>query len=351
MKAFTAGGYEVIACAPIDNDCDGIEDALAKINVKLIPLKLKRASFSPIADLLLIIRLMMLMRSHKITHVMSYTMKPVVYASLAAKIAGIKNIYSMITGLGYIFSADGLMGKMICKLSIFLLSCSVKCNTFVFFQNKDNLNDFVSFKIVKNINRTILINGSGICLEEFVPAPYPTDLVFLLVARFLKSKGVREFVSAAVEVKQRYPQARFQLVGWIDKNPDSISEDELQSWIESSAIEYKGRVTDIRPVITNASVFVLPSYSEGTPRSVLEAMAMSRPIITTDVPGCRETVIDGKNGFLVPKQNIILLAEAMVKFIQKPELIAHMGYQSRQYAEEKYNVHHVNNIILNSMEG
>jgi glycosyltransferase involved in cell wall biosynthesis len=353
IQAMMASGYEVVACAPLDGDAvsDDVANQLAKINVKFLPIHLKRTSFNPFSDLITIYKLSVLMRSHKITSILSYTMKPVIYASIAAKLVGNINIYSMITGMGYVFSADGFKGRLVKKLTILLLRFAIRFNKKVFFQNSDNLSDFRSYGILKKNQQSTIINGSGICLAEFIPTTYPSGLVFLLVARLLVNKGIREYVAAANIIKKSYPHVRFLLVGWLDKNPNSITENELQSWINSSVIEYLGRLTDVRPAIAQASVFVLPSYSEGTPRSVLEAMAMSRSIITTDVPGCRETVIDGENGFLVPKQDDVALAAAMLKFINDPQLIATMGSKSRQIAVEKYDVHKVNQTILNSMEG
>lgn len=152
-----------------------------------------------------------------------------------------------------------------------------------------------------------------------------------------------------MQVKERYPGAKFTLVGWIDQNPDAIAPSELKSWVGTGAVEYLGRLSDVRPAIAEASVYVLPSYREGTPRTVLEAMAMGRAIITTDAPGCRETVIDGENGFLVPVKSVDALVEAMTRFIEDPALAVRMGKRSREIAEEKYDVHKVNAVMLKEM--
>lgn len=353
IKAWLDDGYEVIAAAPIEDDPDiaATVGTLAKINVTFIPIPLQRTSLNPFADVKTMFILYKLIRSQQITHIFSYTMKPTVYGSLAAKMAGASNIYSMVTGTGYIFSATGFRATLVRTVTILLLRSAMKYNSRIFFQNKDNLNDFKNFGIIHDNTNTTLINGSGVNIQEYQPTAYPKQIVFLLIARLLISKGIREYAAAALKIKKRFPEIRFLLVGWLDKNPHSIAMNELQSWVDSSLIEYRGRLKDVRPAITEASVFVLPSYGEGTPRSVLEAMAMSRPIITTDVPGCRETVIPGKNGFLVPKQDHLALATAMQNFIEKPELITTMGAISRQIAVEKYDVHKVNQIIINAMEG
>ncbi|HST45414.1 MAG TPA: glycosyltransferase, partial [Luteimonas sp.] len=185
---------------------------------------------------------------------------------------------------------------------------------------------------------------------DFKVAPLPEGPpVFLLIARLLGDKGVREYVEAARIVRAEVPGVRLQIVGWIDSNPDAITRRELDGWIAEGCIEYLGRLSDVRPAIAASSVYVLPSYREGTPRTVLEAMAMGRPIITTDAPGCRQTVIEGDNGFLVPVKSATTLAQAMRRFIDQPELVARMGERSRVLAKEKYDVHKVNDVMLQEM--
>ena len=170
-----------------------------------------------------------------------------------------------------------------------------------------------------------------------------------MIARLLGDKGVREYVEASQRVKSRYPEVCCSLVGWIDDNPDAIAQSELNAWIEKGYVEYRGRLQDVRPAIADCSVYVLPSYREGTPRTVLEAMAMGRAIITTDAPGCRETVTEGENGFLVPVKSVDQLTEAMCRFVEDPDLVANMGRRSREIAEEKYDVHKVNAVMLREM--
>ncbi len=172
---------------------------------------------------------------------------------------------------------------------------------------------------------------------------------FLLIARLLGDKGVREYVEAVRRIKARYPDVVFRLVGWIDENPNAIREQELNDWVSEGVVEYLGRLSDVRPAIADCTVYVLPSYREGTPRTVLEAMAMGRPIITTDAPGCRETVVDGENGFLVPVKAVDELVSAMEKFVLFPGLVEKMGRRSREIAEAKYDVNAVNAVMLREM--
>jgi glycosyltransferase involved in cell wall biosynthesis len=179
----------------------------------------------------------------------------------------------------------------------------------------------------------------------------PHKISFLLISRLIKEKGILDYVEAARIVKQRRPEVEFKLVGFFDKNPSALKEIELQSWIQEGVLHYLGKLDDVRPAIALSSVYVLPSYyGEGTPRTVLEAMAMGRPIITTDSPGCRETVVDGENGFLVPVKDPLSLSKSMLRFIENPTLIEQMGKISREIAIKKYDVNKVNSVILQAME-
>jgi glycosyltransferase involved in cell wall biosynthesis len=304
---------------------------------------------NPFFDLKTLWQLKNIIEKEKIELIFSYTIKPVIYGSIVAKFCGIKNIYSLITGLGYIFIDDSVRGKILRSLVQTLYSIALKANQKVFFQNSDDLNLFVKNKIVAE-KKSIVINGSGVDLDSFSYSSVPNNCIFLFVGRLIKDKGIMEYLAAAQKIKSRYQQAKFQLVGASDKNPTSITAEELRHITTSGIVEYLGFLNDVRPAIKAASVFVLPSYREGTSKAVLEAMSMGRPIITTDAPGCRETVVDGVNGFLVPIKNTEKLAEAMEKFILHPELMVKMGKESRHLAEEKYDVHKVNKVILQTMD-
>jgi len=273
----------------------------------------------------------------------------VVYGSLAARLIKVPKIYSIITGLGDAFLESNfrtrVLGVIVRKLYRWVLSYNDK----VFFQNPDDLQLFSTKRLIKKPDQAVLVNGSGVDVDLFQTALYPEVPSFLLIARLLKEKGVYEYVEAARIVKQTYPTIKFKLVGYIDNKPSAISEQELQDWIQSGTIEYLGYLRDVRPAIVDSSVYVLPSYREGTPHTVLEAMAMARPIITTDVPGCRETVRDGENGFLIPVKNVPALVDAMVHFVEQAEDIKRMGHISRQFALEKYDVHKVNAVIIRAM--
>ena len=192
-----------------------------------------------------------------------------------------------------------------------------------------------------------IVNGSGIDTQQFEPAPFPDGPTrFLLIARLLGDKGIREYVAAAGKIRALGWDAGFHIVGGLDSNPDGIAAAEVASWTQGGIIDWHDTVSDVRPHIAAAHVYVLPSYREGTPRTVLEAMAMGRPIVTSDAPGCRETVRDGVNGFLVPPRDTGALVEAMLKFLEDPSLIGRMGSESRRYVVEKYDVDKVNASML-----
>lgn len=220
----------------------------------------------------------------------------------------------------------------------------------VFFQNPDDLSLFRNEGLLPEATAAVVVNGSGVDTSFFAPGAMPAGgPVFLMLGRLLGAKGVREYVRAAAIVRQRHPQVECCLGGWIDDGPDAIDRDELDGWISSGAIRYLGPLDDVRPAIAAAHVYVLPSYREGTPRTVLEAMAMGRPVITTDAPGCRETVDEGQNGFLVPVGSVNALVASMLNFVENPALAPCMGSCSRQIAEDKYDVRKVNAVMLVEM--
>jgi glycosyltransferase involved in cell wall biosynthesis len=220
----------------------------------------------------------------------------------------------------------------------------------VFFQNPDDERFFRSIGLIDDRQRVVRINGSGVDLQHYVPAALPSEpITFLMIGRLIRDKGVGEFVEAARLVREASPEVRFQLLGPLDSNPTAITSEQLDAWRAEGAIEYLGTTLDVRPFITRSHVIVLPSYGEGMPRSVLEAMAMARPVLTTDVAGCRETVDGERNGFLVPARDARALADAMLRMIADPVALEPMGRHSRAIAEQRFDVHAVNRVILAAM--
>lgn len=359
IEAIQKSGLEVHIAAPEFDDYPEERDKLVALGYVVHDIPMQRTGTNPAADAKTLLALYRLMRVVQPDSMMGYTIKPVIYGSLAAKLAGVPHRFALITGLGYAFQgADEKDYKKshLQKIMHKLYSVALALTHKVFFQNPDDEALFKSMNILKPTAATKVVNGSGVDISEYRVQPFPTAdgykplPKFLLIARLLGDKGVREYAQAARLIKAKYPQAQFDLVGWIDDNPDTIEQQELDSWINERLFTFWGKLSDVKPAIAASSVYVLPSYREGTPRTVLEAMAMGRPIITTDAPGCRETVIDGYNGYLVPVKAVEELAAAMECFIMNPELISQMGEASRKLVQEKFDVHAVNRTMLKEME-
>lgn len=344
IKDIITHGHEVIASGPER----GYEEEVAALGARFIQLSIERSGINPLKDIALISRIYKLIKQERPDVVLGYTIKPVIYGSIAARIAGVKNIYSMVTGLGYVFLAKGLRALIIRMLSKLLYSVALKgCNK-VFFQNPDDRHEFIKHKLI-NKEKCVLINGSGVNLETFEPVSLPDKPIFLMICRILKDKGVLEYLEASRKVKKAYPNAKFQLLGPFDSNPNSLSYQDIKPYIEDDIIEYLGETRDVRPFLQRCSVYVLPSYREGTPRTVLEAMAMGRPVLTTDAPGCRETVIHGINGFLIPVKDPEELAKKMIWMIENKSQVHKMATESLRLCRQKYDVRKVNGVILKAL--
>lgn len=348
IRALQERGVCVHVAAPGLAPGQAVLETLESMGVFAHNIPLRRAGTNPLADLALVWSLYRLARRIRPEVFVGYTVKPVIYGSIASWLARVPHRYALITGLGFSFTSDrrGVVPALIHKMYRLALGKVDK----VFFQNADDQAMFRENGILADRTPSVVVNGSGVDLAEYRFTRLPESVPrFLMIARLLGDKGVREYVEAARQVHALRPDSRFDLVGWIDENPDAISPAELTGWVEEGHIEFHGRLSDVREIIAKSTVYVLPSYREGTPRTVLEAMAMGRPIITSDAPGCRETVIDGENGFLVPVKSVDALIEAMLSFLDDPSLAVRMGERSREIVEGKYDVHKVNAVLLHEM--
>lgn len=338
-------GWRVTAAAP-DLDAATI-DQLTRLGASSVEISLARTGMNPLADFRYYRQLLKVFETLKPSAVIAYTAKPVIWGAIAS-FGKPWRVVTMITGLGYAFTEDGRRStkRFVARQAAQgLYRLALARADRVLFQNPDDRDLFQKLGLVRDARKTAVINGSGVDMEHYSLKPLPPAVSFLMVARLLGAKGVREYCQAAVELKRRYPTVAFRLAGWIDEGPDSIAASELSEWTDQG-IEYLGRLGDVRPALGDAQVFVLPSYREGTPRSVLEAMAMGRPIITTTAPGCKETVVDGINGILVPPRTVDDLVRAMEEFVTKPHLASEMGRESYLMAKTKYDVRAVNDSIL-----
>lgn len=368
-------GHEVLACAGEPEE--RVINKLLDWGISFKPLNLSRTGLSPYSDSKLVFQLYKIIKNYNPDLVLSYTIKPVIWGGIASKLAKVKSINSLITGLGYAFiESGGLKSRVINKIATFLYKISLGFSNKVFFQNPDDLKEFVDKKIVSS-SKCRVINGSGVDLTYYsiektekklllgnkkLPVKEPDNIKFLLIARLLYDKGIREYVEAAREVKKSFDNVTFLLVGNLDPNPSSVKEEDLKSWVDEGVIEYLGELKDPREAYLASDVYVLPSYREGTPRTVLEAMAFKMPIITTDAPGCRETIKNpvvekfdndilkiGENGILVEGKDSISLASAMRVFLNNKELVRRLGESSFLYVKERYEVSLVNDQLIKEL--
>lgn len=351
IQALVAAGVRVYALAP--NYDDDLRDAVRGLGAEPVDFVLDRTGIRPVRDVLDSWALFLLLRRLAPDATFTNFIKPVIYGSLAAAAAGVRHRFALVAGLGYVFTPDGERvppGRRMLKAlvsALYALGFSA-CHK-VFFQNADDVTEVTKAGLISR-DKVVLLSGSGVDLDRLTPQPaVETPPTFLLMARLLKEKGIVEFVQAARVLRRDHPQARFLLLGGVDTNPGGLAEADVVAWRSEGVIEWLGHVADVRPWIAAASVFVLPSYREGKPRSTQEAMAMARPVVTTDAPGCRDTVEEGVNGFMVPVRDPEALAEAMRRFIEQPELIGRMGAESRRLAEERFNVHQINSVILKTL--
>jgi len=348
LKAFVSAGHEVTAMAGEDSPL--VRSALAGMGVNFKIYPVQRSGLNPFKDLQTFFALRQALRALKPDVVLVYTIKPIIWSGLALRGNSESCFYALVTGLGFAFQDGSLIRRLLSALVTWLYRVSLSRSARVIFQNPDNRQFFISKHIAPE-KKCFFVNGSGVDLAHFDKAELPAEgLIFLAVGRLLGEKGFREYAKAARMVKERYPSAVFRLVGPSDPSPDGISLAEVRKWQNAGWVEFFGPADDVRPHLAHCHIYVLPSYHEGMPRTVLEAMAMGRPILTTDVPGCRETVIPGANGFLVPKANTKALAERMIWFIEHREKWQRMGYRSRQMAEEKFDVHKINHEMMRIME-
>ena len=346
MKSFQNAGCQVVAVgnAP-EQEWAGQFQAL---NIRYHQIPVQRNGTNPLYDLKTLRALYNLLKEEKPDKIFSYQAKTVIYGGIAAWMQGIREVYPLIAGVGSVFSGDGLKKKLVRSILVTEYRLGLKYAPRVFFQNRDDLGVFTSHKILPE-TKAVILNGSGVNLERFSAAALPEQVSFLCISRLIRDKGVCEYLDPAREIHKRHPNVRCVLVGPFDTNPSSLQPEDLQPYLEDGSVEYAGEQKDVQPFLRNCTAFVLPSYHEGTPKTVLEAMACGRPSITTDAPGCRETVTDGMNGYLVPVKDAKAVADAMEKIISDPAKTAEMAKAARLIAEEKYDVNKINLKIRQTM--
>ncbi|AOI69673.1 glycosyltransferase family 4 protein [Burkholderia ubonensis] len=325
IRMLVARGAEVIVAAPSDRTVPLLE----QMGCRYVPLSVASKGTSPREDLgtlAALYRHYRALRPHLVFH---YTIKPNIYGSVAAWLARVPSV-AVTTGLGYVFIQKSRAASIAKRLYRFAFRFPRE----VWFLNRDDLATFSDERLLAHPERARLLHGEGVDLEQFAPAPLPAGdaPVFILIGRLLWDKGVREYVEAARIVRAQHPRARFQLLGPLGvDNPSAIGRDDVDAWVREGVVEYLGEAHDVRPHIAAADCVVLPSYREGVPRTLMEASAMGRPIVATDVPGCRDVVADGDTGLLCRVRDSASLAERVMQMIALgPDGRAAMGRRGRQ---------------------
>ena len=342
-------GHEVLALAP-DYD-EHIHATFAGWGVSFDTIPMARNGLNPIADLRTTLALIWAFRGWRADVLLASSAKPVVYGLIGARLARVGIRSAMIPGAGSALGGESsARQQLVSRVLRHLYRLGLGQAQIVYFQNGDDERLFRSLGLVSARQRLIRVNGSGVDLAHFALSPLPPPpITYIMVGRLIRDKGVVEYVEAARIAHRVRPELRFLLLGPLDTNPTAITATQLEEWQKEGIIEYLGVSRDVRPHLGDAHVCVLPSYHEGTPRAVLEAMSMGRPILTTDAPGCRETVRPGVNGYLVPVRDPEPLAAAMIAMADDIGELQAMGRASRSLAEERFDVHQVNRVIMDTL--
>lgn len=334
-------GFDVHVAATPSGDVETIE---RQHGLVFHPLQISRSGGNPFREASTLIGLVRLYRRLRPDIVHHVTSKPVLYGSIAARLSGRPAVVNAVPGLGVVFSARGgwaALRRWLVMLAYRLALPRNRCK--IIFQNVENKDLFIQRRLVRKEN-AVLIKGAGVDLVQFQPSPERGDtLLVVLASRMLREKGVFEFAEAARQLKERGVRARFLLVGAVDaENPGHISRAQLDAWNAGGDVEWRGHQSDMMRVFAEAHIVCLPTfYGEGVPKVLIEAAACGRPIITTDLPGCRDIVRDGWNGLLVPARDVPALARAIERLINEPELRKVMGERGRKVAEEAFSLERV----------
>lgn len=328
-------GYEVVFVAPADAYAEKLESE----NFRFVPLKMDRKGVNPLSELWTLSRFWRIYRREQPSVCHHFTIKCVLYGTVAAKLSGVNAVVNAITGLGHAFIGQGLLNRMLRPVLRFVYRRILTARRVqVVFQNGDDFREFKDRRMVVP-HKTTIIRGSGVCLQRFAPRPGELDgepcPVVLLASRLIKEKGLIEYVEAARELRKSGMPVRFALAGAPDPgNPSSVTMAELDGWCSEGVVDYLGQIDKIEDILKLATIVVLPSYREGTPKILLEAAAMGKPIVATDVPGCREVVKHEVNGLLVPARDSKALASSIRWLLDRPETLSRFGERSREISTE-----------------
>lgn len=347
LKAMVAEGHEVIVTAP-DRD-PRVEAKLAEMGIRFEQVPMARASLSPFTDLRTLASYLRLMWKHRPDVVIAYTQKPIIYGGMIARLFPGTHFHVIMSGLGFAFSPAADHRRFLRRLVSLMYRLGVARAKTIFVFNADDKTDMVKHGIITRRHNVVQVPGSGVDTTHFTAGPPGlSPPVVLLVARLMRDKGIFEFVESARRVKRLIPDARFQILGRRETdNPTGISDRQCREWSAEGIVDILPETHDVRPHLNAATLFVLPSYyREGLPRTILEALASGRPVITTDMPGCRDAIIDNVNGRLVPPRDPASLADAISELLSDPILLERMSAAARETAVSQYDVRDVNRKVL-----
>lgn len=348
VKTLQNAGYDV---AVLGNNNGTVHPWFKENNVKFIDIKLKQFNLNPFKELASIKYISRILKENNIEALLAYNIRTFPTIILSAKNAGIKTIVVTVNGLGRLFSMTGIKGLIVRMMAFPILRVAFKYPKHVFVQNRDDLKYLIENKFI-NESKSSFVPGSGVNIERFSISPIPyTPFTFSMIGRLIGLKGVNVFVKSAIEIKKRHPETRFLLVGPMDEFDKDVDWTLVNSAKELGVIEYIHFVEDVKPYLDSTTVFVFPSkYREGIPRCNLEAMSVGRPVITSVCTGCKETVVDGYNGFLVNPDSVSEIVDRMEWYINNQSETEVQGKNSRHLIEEKFDMRIVNNEILNELK-
>ena len=346
MKDIVKKGYEVVVVIPEDEG----QAFFKKNGIKTRILEMDKNSISILRNISYYKELKQIIEKEKPDKVFSFAIKPVIFGSIAAHKAGIKDIYSLVCGLGYVYSESSFKHKILQSICDKAYRRAFRYNKKVVFQNRDDIDEFLKRNNLTK-DKCKLVNGSGVNLSKFKKNDLPKGISFLMISRILKEKGVLEYFEAARIVKEKYPETKFVYVGQLDSGQSAIKNDNIKPYIDSKIVDYVSFTDDIAKYYEKCNVVVLPSYyREGIPRTLIEATAMGRPIITTNTPGCKETVTEGINGWFVKTRNVSDLSDKMEWMIKHKDKLQEMGDASYEKCLEKFTINKINAEMMRIME-
>lgn len=340
-------GYEVFAAGQMPEE--DWKERFAGIGVTYRQIRVSRNGLNPLKDIQTLVDIRKLLKEIKPDKIFVFQAKTIAYGCRAAADLGITEVYTLLAGLGSVYLGHGLKNKVVKWVMSQLYKQAFKRSKKVFFQNNDDKQTMIDEGLLSE-DKIVMIHGSGVNTDSFTPTSLPVVPTFLYIGRLIRDKGVGEYLDACKRIKSIYgSKVRCLLVGPYDSNPSSLKPDDIEPLVKNGIIEYFGEQSDVRPYISQCSIYVLPSYHEGTPKTVLEAMSMGRAIITSNAPGCKETVQEGVNGCLTEVKNADDVAAKMEYLFQNPFMVAEMGKKSREMACELFDVQKVNDVILKTM--